>query len=239
MKEIEFETLIICPGGILKESDWDKEQEKWVLTDITDELPMSLYDKCILDENLTLKDIILLCKKHEDLFKIIQRKNFFNDYIDYLLEEDCEEEEFDDTLEVRGCEINFTLDLDLVANKDTSTYSYYHFDFYGIDTKEPDMEIGIGVIGHNVRKYVNLPIRLKEHMYLTDSSKDIKFETNKEYRAPEITLGEIINTIFYEISFYGGPAKAKDFFNELRDRANECKKEYSSLEEALEDIGNY
>jgi len=181
MQELEFETLIIRPGGFLEESRWDKDLENWTLNDVTDNLPMLLYDKCILDEDLTLKDIILLCKKQEDLFKIIQRKNFFNEYIDYLLEEDFEEEEFDDTLEVRGCEINFTLDMDLVSNQDTSTYSYFHFDFYGIDTKEPNTEIGIGVIGHNVRKYINLPIRLKEYMYLIDSSKDIKFETNKEY----------------------------------------------------------
>ncbi len=85
--------MAICQDGILIKRSWipperDDENGEIILegyyedTDITEDLPMYLYESCVLQEGLTLRDLFKLCDKHKDFLAKLQYRNFFLQYLE-------------------------------------------------------------------------------------------------------------------------------------------------------------
>ncbi len=85
--------MAVCKGGILIKRSWipperDDESDEIIQegyyedTDITEDLPMYLYESCVFQEGLTLRDLFKLCDKHKDFLVKLQYRNFFLQYLE-------------------------------------------------------------------------------------------------------------------------------------------------------------
>ncbi len=89
----DLSILAICKNGILIKRSWipperDDESDEIIQdgyyedTDITEDLPIYLYEPCIFQEGLTLRDLFKLCDKHKDFLAKLQYRNFFLQYLE-------------------------------------------------------------------------------------------------------------------------------------------------------------
>ena len=100
----DYDGLIIKKGGKLIDSKWDKDLGEHVEKDVTEIAAMYLFDHCVLEAGVTLRDIFLLIKANMDVLKVILG-NWVDEIVDEGLngipkEEDPNDKYFTDYLEL-------------------------------------------------------------------------------------------------------------------------------------------
>lgn len=74
--------LHIAKGGRLIFTEYSPEEQAWVDNDITEDASNCLEIYCTLEEGLLLRDIVNLCEKNRDSFRLFLDKYNFDEYLD-------------------------------------------------------------------------------------------------------------------------------------------------------------
>lgn len=181
--------LIIKPGGELYRVDWVYDEEKdeggYVETKLDNHLHVTylFYPTCELD-GVTLRDIFLLLDKNVTFYRVVFG-NWLDEYIEEGLSqgEECEEVEY--------------LELYRIVEKwDDGTESYIAFTGVGND-------MNYGVSASPANEYADKPLRFGR-TYICDKSNEEEWQ---KWPPAPFTLGEILHSIIWELSFYGPPKK--------------------------------
>ena len=231
--------LVIKKGGVL----WNADKEK----NVTDSAPSCLFDHCILDDDVTLRDIFLLLEKHEDVFEMIIG-NWMKEIIhEGLYKEPKENEEQEiEYLELYWCLENWDLK-DLKEFNGLSFPSFHGVGFeqkedkYIDDVKEDGMleckagdRINWAIEFNPANEMIDLPVKLSEKVTLTENLEkevDGRNWTSKEFLNPHYTLGHILHGIIWELSFCGSPEDRDEKKEDLNQRVDDIK---SGKEELVE-----
>jgi len=199
----------------------------------------ALMDVCDIEDGLTLQDIFNFVEKDESL------KDFIGPY------SWCHIDDFHYAAKFpkeRGTSLRNLL-ISKSVSINTRKYPDLEFspDFHGEGPIEPDQLkdygenppdiITYGVSFTPMANIVDLPIKLEKEVKVFENYKEI----GKAY--VECTLLEILDAIYWEISFHGSPEEAEEMFDDLKGRVDEIKSgeaelkgPFNSAEEMFEEL---
>ena len=215
--------LLLKKGGKLVGHEYGQTKYR----DRTDAAPSHLFDHCDLDEDVTLRDIFLLLKRHLKLFDGIfgnwckeivtdglgkrHKRNPKTDDIDYLeLYFEIIEHDYGKKYPVETSGLNFPKFHGVgVMKKDTEHEKKGQTVQWAIELTEP-------------WKLALYPVKLRTSIQVT-REKPKANETLATLQNPAFTLGHILYGVIWELSFYGPPKKAKKFREELGRRIEDIK----------------
>lgn len=226
----EYETLVIKKGGKLVKIKWSVRSQKWIEKNITSKAIFHLFDRCEIDDNVTLRDIFLLIKRDLHFYKIVIRN-----WVDEIVEE--------------GLKAKFKRD-DKEGERIDYLELYWHYEvdkFNKEKTSQLQMPIfpgfhGVGIYDNQPSNWavemspqssiIGLPVKLKDELIIFDDSKfklgKKKYDYNYKgeiFKSPSYSLGQILYGIIWELSFFGSP----------KDRDEQKKKLDQSVKEIEED----
>lgn len=229
-----MEKLEIKRGGKLVQTVW--KNGKYVDIDRTNLVASFLFSPCILEEGTTLKDILLLCEKDlPTLDKVIG--NYLKELVVEGLSKKAKEinDEYDSE-KIEYLELKYTPEVDEYENVESFTgITLLSFGGQGVVLQE-DYEyhkkgtrIPWSICMTPVNELVNIPLKLydKFEVYegiMKTAPKD-KCKNLININNPEYTLGQIIYSIAWELSFHGGPYKRNKFRLKLDNITKNLKKE--------------
>jgi hypothetical protein len=195
------DTLIIQPGGKLVSKYWvyddTSEKGEWKYDDVTNTAICRLFDRCTLDEQTTLRDVLLLLNTNLPMFDLIIG-NWCKEYVCEGLAEQVEKNENVSYLELYWL-LEFFEDED---DKYTEGNRFPSFHGVGLDANENYGNINIGMIPVNEISHLN--IKLNDLYFVSNDTGEVF------YRNPEYTLGQILYGIIWELSFLGNPNSRVD-----------------------------
>jgi hypothetical protein len=206
--------LEIVKGGRLVKVQWKfdpSEQEgEYVRIDVTDDVPMFLFEHCTIEEGVTLRDIFLLIQKHIYFFRVVLN-NWVEEFVTECL---LQETEKDEDLEYLELYWHVENDLD-------GTYGNTFPCFHGIDGKGQPWSISLS----KLCKYAHLPVKLNDILTLV-----IHRDKVETYENPQFSLGQILHGIVWEISYYGQPSKRDATFDMITERVEHGLEEMDTLD---------
>ena len=210
--------------------DDDRERGRWVTDDVTSRVHERLFDLVELDADVTLADIFKLM----DASPLVQQV-FRRDFAEEL----CAEARKGPvaakppTTPAAAVEQIEYLELYQCWSLDTSTNLYgwtHRLDLHGVGIvlKEDAPEhrrkrgerIQWSVSLTPLREMLELPVRVNAEVIMTEDDLDAKCygdEVSKGHR-PDVTLGQVIQGVLYELSFHGGPRDQAEFAAGLKER---------------------
>ena len=82
--------------------------------------------------------------------------------------------------------------------------------------------VAYGVSAASVRRYLDLPLVLDPEIRIQESDPDAKHwhQVVDRVRKPNLTLGELLNAIFGELTMHGGPKEAAELFKCIRQQVS-------------------
>lgn len=222
--------LIISKNGRLleKKSKYNEDLDKVVYTtkDITKLAPKYLFEECTIASDATLKDIFLILNKNLDIFDTI-----IGNWTKELVTEGLNNTATPYTGKYNPDGIEY-LELYKASEYNKSCKEFYsHTDLHGIGFKlKADKLFSWGEVewkkGTRINwslsflkpnEIINIPIKL--NTTLTVINGDINHgkyhDKLAEYQGVTYTLGEILYSIMWELSFFGGPSSRDSKKGEL------------------------
>lgn len=253
--------LQIKKDGKLFETRWiyNKETEEghYEDTDVTEDASRFLFEICDLESGIILKDIFLLLNSNLDIFDSI-----IGNWCKEIVTEGLTGQEKPYTGEYNQDEIEYlelywAFDYDDGDYKDgESCFSGYHrpsFNGMGFEQKEDklfesgevecpkDKRTSWAVEMRPTNELINYPVKLgsKVEVYEENHTKKEYMSKLAEYNGATFTLGNILEGIIWELSFFGSPENRNKATEELHQRIEEYKEgnvELKSSEEVFENI---
>lgn len=225
-----MEGLVLKVGGRLQKATWVYDEAKpagtWATTDVTADAASYLMDTVALDQDLRLRDLFELLKSNELLRKVFARESseellkevatseavayspdYVPDGIEYL--ELYQMWYIDsDTREVTGSRELCFHGVGHVLREDSVEDTFVHFKagsrrYYGVEMR-------------HVSTLLNIPVRFDKNVSFFEN--DNETYTSKKLESmvmAEPTLGEVLQGILSELSYFGGPAEAEELVSEL------------------------
>jgi len=189
---------------------------------------LNLLNHCELEEGLTLKDIFNYVDKHELLKEFIKMYSWCSpiDKLHAAAEEVVKEQDLW-SLEVHGYGEHYDKH---------SSLGIYMYTFHGIgalgedtakyydenpDKQRPDHDcygVGMSPMG----TIAHLPVKLSDEFSITCYGQKHTV-VQRIHATPRYTLLDILDAIYWEISFYGGPEEALDMRDTLCQRMKEVE----------------
>jgi len=215
-------TLAIKKGGKLFKTKWVYDEEKdeggYVTTDVTDEAPTRLFNTCTLDDDVTLKDILLLLNTNLGIFDLIIG-NWCKEIVEEGLKKQPIKEDKIEYLELYWCVVR-----DKIENKDTFSENIFpRFHGHGYEDKN-GQRTPYGIAFSPVNQLVNLSLKLSnEYVIINDMNWK---EEPKIYKGPSYSLGHILYGVIWELSFHGDPINRDKIWNNLMDIKEEVDSKY-------------
>lgn len=154
--------------------------------DVTHHAPTLLFEPCRLDEDVTLKDIFLLIQHHIDVFEKILG-NWCREFTTEALSTPSQVED------LLYLELYYTLQVE-----DGALEGINHPNFHGVGQDSP---YSLSFLPLN--KLADLPVKLGPAQIEQSSYPTL------------YTLGNILNGILWELSFYGPPAQRDQLAKEV------------------------
>jgi len=194
-----------------------------ILTDL--EILRCLQYDCILDDDITLRDLLLiLCNLDDKLKEFIGRIcwcNIFN-YDDYLNDPPTKYSGTEYIEDIEYLEIDKTIYEDELEQEVICCAG-----FHGIGKTDKTINYGIC----NATDLLDKEIKLNNNLKINFLKEDFQSYINKKQYSEIYTsisnkktsfkLIEIIYTVLYEISFYGSPEKTKETLDEIFSRTED------------------
>lgn len=238
----DTEGLAIRKGGKLIETYWHYNAETkkgaYQEKDVTASAIRRLFESCELEDNITLKDIFLLMQTELELFD-----TFIGNWCEEIITEGLtgppKINTGYDPEEIEYFELDKTIHTD-----PTGTYGTDRPDFGGkgwvlredklADWKNEDgsdcvewtkgSRIPWGVSCTPANEIINIPVRLKNDLTVYNNDIESKDFHKKIISYPNcgFTLGDILNGIIWELSFFGGPASRDKAKKEMKDSIDEA-----------------
>ena len=230
------EGLRIKKGGKLAQTRWVYDEEKdagsYVERDVTEQAVTRLFEPCVIEDGVTLRDIFLLLNTELDIFDTIIRN-----WCKEIVTEGLNREKSEKKSEVEYLELYWHIFKDKDYDTGKSCLGGYIFpSFHGVgymaeeDQYEHDTLMlrkgerqGYGVSFTPASDLMDLPVKLLEEITLYNEE-DWK-ETPQKFELGEYSLGHVLYGIIWELSFHGGPAQRDEAAKEIFERVDEIKKE--------------
>lgn len=257
------------PAELDEETDEVIKEGFYQEENITDKLPYFLMSNCIIDENTTLRDFFKLLNQHREFLEVIQKRNWFTDWLNYGLNspnitnskvlENPDEPEMEyleiyksihHTAEFKVQE-DKVVEFSMMDSPDVKIRhkihsvgdlieeeTYLSLDFHGLSTPITQRQIdnksrgyygckageraSFGFIADELPRFIDLPIKLKDELNIYVTKGEVH-ETITYRGFGSFRLIDIIEAIFYEISFYGSPTKAKEVSQEIHESVQKIK----------------
>lgn len=235
------EKLEIRKGGKLFETCWiyNKETEEghYEDTDVTEYASRFLFDVCEFESGITLKDIFLLLNSNLDIFDSI-----IGNWCKEIVTEGLTGAEKPYTGEYNIDEVEYLeLSWNISSDDDVPSFTGYHRpDLHGMgfELKEDkllewgDVECPKGkrqsyaVEMSPTNEMINFPVVLnnKFEVYEDNHKKDNFMSKITEYQGASFTLGNILEGIMWELSFYGKPEKRDEVVKDIKGRIADYEK---------------
>lgn len=249
--------LELRPGGKLIKVFWhyDEEAEEGSFQeeDVTEVAPLYLFTITRLHEDVRLCDVIELVEEHSDFFQI-----YMNNWIEEFVEES--KKPLPDDFEEKQVEYlelywHLTVNKEWQRNEETgrTAITGHHFpSFHGIGKEDALQRYCVSFSPAN--ELAPLPLRLKDEFLIIDEEGEHKAfmdatKARKDPSAPldidatayshswpatTFTLGEIVYGIFWELSWWGSPARRDEKKSEMEGQVERIKsgeEEMYTLEE--------
>jgi hypothetical protein len=217
--------LILKKGGKLYAHKFAEKR----MRDRTKAAPSHLFDHCELDKDVTLRDVFLLLNRHLKFFDLVFGnwcKEIVTDGLSKRFKRNPRTDDID-FVELY-CDIS---EHDYGKKYPPSTSGFRQLSFDGVGILKKDLKDRSAKKGDTIRFAIELtePWKLMSYPLKLRKTIEIRRELPKKnevfatFRNPEFTLGDILYGVIWELSFYGPPAKAKEFREELDRRVNEIK----------------
>lgn len=241
------EKVTITPDGLLV-SRWNGEtQENDIeLMDENDPSAIShLRTYCEIDPDTTLKDIMTLVRKNEGLNLFISMYSWCNSIEEFHAELDklpvIDENDSMDHMEIRWATFynksrNYT-DFGLSAE----------FIGVGLPLKEERDGLPVGFIetfsisGSPIEQFAHLKVHLNPKVEIHRIKRHPKIESIKLLSSEcSFCLLDILDAIYWEISFHGPPSQRDDFMDEMRELVTDIEsgeEQTFTLEETFDKLG--
>lgn len=221
-KRYKKEGLFLLPGGQLILSYWDYDDKikagSYKSRDVTTSAVRYLYDNFEIDrEGISLRDIFSLVQKNPELITMFTHR-WIREYLDEvsLITKKTPNSYSKDGIEF--LEVYRFWEID----KDGGNLSISRPDFHGIgwalreEIKSNNgldypagARINWGISPSALPDIIDIPIKLSKKITLFNENT----KKNTNFKSNSFKLGEVLDAIFYELSWYGGP-KEKKTFNE-------------------------
>jgi len=220
-------SLRITKGGRLIDTDhYSKGSQE---NDVTDIAIRYLFEPCTLEEGVTLRDIFLLLDSNLAMFDTIIG-NWCSDIVTEGLTKPAKEYGDYDANGIEYLELCYNVNYD--NKRKTELRGLTRADFGGVgwelredkcfdwvdpETGKPQVEfhkgsrIPWGVSMSPANNLINLPVKLSNKLIISDSDLDNYCKQLYSFNNPEFSLGMILYSIIWELSFFGGPDKREDF----------------------------
>lgn len=223
-----MEGLKIKKGGKLVKTKWEYDESisegKFVEYDISNNPIQHITEPCMLEDGVTLKDLFLVINNQKELFQLIIG-NWVEEYVDYGLSNEGKPDKGYDPEDFEYLELYFSIYVEL-----NETYGHTRPSFHGVgyELKE-DYNNGMyyrkgeripwGLMGSDLLSFINKPLKLSDEMtvYNDDHQDMSKFgEVIDKFPNPTYTLLNIVEGVFWELSFLGGLKETEEFIAETK-----------------------
>lgn len=231
-----MDKLIFKRGGeIVRVSGvWNETTEEWTKKEEVLDFVPTAYERhdlsLELEDGLTLRDVFLLVNKHLDIWGLLLG-NWCKEFITAGLTREKEKEKEDD-LVIDHLRVYTYMEITKYKDGEFNFTPKDRLDFDGRGTvKKGDHwmkageEINIGINLTPIQNLLDYPIKIDKEYELWYHDYSIKTEMedekwknpNKlfEFKDLEASLFQFLYTIFWELSFHGGPEDTKQFRDSL------------------------
>lgn len=229
-----MQNFILKPGPALIAQRWVKEGDEEVgeRVDVSGRAHQFLFETVELDTGVTLADVLGLLVKDAVL-----RLVFHRDWSEEIcaeaqmgpLQPSSPDTSFDERIEY--------LELYQQWGFDSSRQTYLptqRLQLHGLGAELKDEAPAYGrkkgeriawsISLTPVRELLLLPIRVNPEVVITEDDVDSRaygLEISRVFH-PDVTLGQIVDGVLYELGFHGGPAQQTEFAEELERRSQEA-----------------
>lgn len=239
------EGLLLCPAGRLMRTQWiyddATDQGSYVETDVTDSAHTFLFDTVELHQDVKLADVFTLLAGNAVL-QAMQKRNF----VESLLKE-CKNttpQPYTGEYDPDGIEY---LEIYHVWEKDPKTLTLnmsWRPHFHGIgfplraDTVEMDSTLGKvgdriswGIGFSTLAALLNLPLRLNMGVTVcdADAGSSTYGSALEVLQLDSIPLGAVLESILWELSFYGAAEDRDAAKNELAHQLEDANRDASIM----------
>ena len=208
----------ICKGGKLKGSKYNKILKKNEEVDLTKDLILHLNDECDLEDNLILKDVLLLVKNHSDFLSPIVTSS--ESWLGELIEEGLNNP-FEVSNDVHTLELKWCGNLNNWSGEE-KLETYVHFEGLGVIPDDEsykdwpkDQPVNYAIDMSAINTLSELPIKLNKKMTVYDERNKKFNEVFLEVTA-DFSLLDVLKGIFWELSFHGSPKDRNVRVKELK-----------------------
>lgn len=232
-----MQDLTLKPGPVLLARRWETDDEhengRWHEENVTDRAHERLFDIVTLDAAVTLGDIFRLLDAGPLLRQIFRR-----DFADELCAEARKGAVAENAPDPSSPESIEYLELYQVWLLDTSTSVYTstrRLQLHGVGCEltrdAPDYgrskceRIHWSVSLTPLRELLSLPLRVNPEVRLMEDDINAKAFGDEVARGrhPDVTLGQVIDGVVWELSFHGGPQERAEFRDELNQQVAAVK----------------
>jgi len=200
---VNYECLILSKNG-LNQNKWDSELREYVISPLNNVTNLShLREVCVIDEGTTLLDIMKVVEGDDALKMVISQYSWCSKIDEFHIQAHEERvlkppEDDMDCLEVYW-------------------HTSYHKQMLNIDTEFHGINSKGGTTTYSVSyspiyELAHFPVVLNEDVSFYD--KDKLLCSGKKH----FTLLEVLDAIYWDISFMGGPEDNAEFLEEMNDR---------------------
>lgn len=212
-----FNKVWLAPGGKLFVNVWKNQKE--IEIDITDTSYSYLWWEADVKEGTTLKDILLLIKGNLDIYEKLLGRHCVD-----IIEEGLKDKPQDSKISLDYVQLARRIEVsDSFSEGDTrkGIYGILHPELYGVGPYEDNPEETFALELSPVNEFSNLPFKIIRSVSVLDySSKEFLKE---KYGWSEISLGDVLHGIIYNLSFFGNPTERNDALEEISKRVSEAK----------------
>lgn len=255
---MDRECLQIRKNGKLVQTKWvydeEKEQGSYQEFDITDQAISKLFEVCELAPDITLKDIFLLLNTELDIFDTIIGNWTKEIVTEGLTQPEKPYVKDDEAIEYLELKLSLEYDMNYDNGKNILN-GPTRLDFGGVGFERekdkffdwvdadgsPVIEFPKGyrtpwsVWATPANELINIPVKIDNKLTITEeiwTDDGIKQGVTHTFSNPLITLGNILYSILWELSFNGPPVKRDAFVKELKETVDNIKKEdYIDMEQ--------
>lgn len=219
----------LVKGGKLIHTDWiyDKEsgEGSYVDIDVTERAISLLFEAITLDPDITLKDIFLLLNTNLEGFKHV-----IGNWVDEIVTEGLTQKEkpYDlstyDSDQIEYISLSYNVEYDENDNNTLSLYGLNRLNVSGIGVPLKEKQgfynegerIPYSISYTPTNELINIPVKFTNKLeVMAGIMQQNPGVTLASFENPEVTLGQILNSIIWDFSFAGSPRSRDKFRADL------------------------
>lgn len=238
---MDKESLRITKGGGLVKTSWNRKKGVYESKDVTGHAVSKTFDRCELEDGVTLKDIFLLLNTELMIFDTIIG-NWCEEIVTLGLSEKGKPYGEYDPEGIEYLELYHMWGIEKFKDEAPNFWGNIFPDFHGVGfkLKEDKMfewgevewpkgeRIPWGICLTDILDLINIPLKLDTTVEITEDDYTKKAKGYKDKILIKLenvsySLGQILYGVLWELSFHGGPESAKKTKEMLNDMVKEIK----------------